>query len=151
MVVEPRVEVVADLDEVEAGALGGDGLAQELLWAVALGEELVADLHRLEIVSTARLCCVDGGAGRPSTTPPRTVGVLGAGTMGTGIAQLAAVSGARTLLYDPVAEALERGLGAAEAALDRQVEKGRMRRSEADAARGRIEPRISGSSRRPSS
>ena len=77
---------------------------------------------------------------RHSTTPPRTVGVLGAGTMGTGIAQLAAVSGARTLLYDPVAEALERGLGAAEAALDRQVEKGRMGRSEADAARGRIEP-----------
>ena len=75
-----------------------------------------------------------------STTPPRTVGVLGAGTMGTGIAQLAAVSGARTLLYDPVAAALDRGLGAAEAALDRQVEKGRMGRSEADAARGRIEP-----------
>ena len=77
---------------------------------------------------------------RPSTTPPRTVGVLGAGTMGTGIVQLAAVSGARTLLYDPVAEALERGLWAAPAALDRQVEKGRMGRSEADAARGRIEP-----------
>ncbi|MET0731068.1 MAG: 3-hydroxyacyl-CoA dehydrogenase NAD-binding domain-containing protein, partial [Solirubrobacterales bacterium] len=76
---------------------------------------------------------------RPSTTSPRTVGVLGAGTMGAGIAQLAAVSGARTLLYDPVAEALERGLGAAEAALDRQVAKGRMGRSEADAARERIE------------
>ena len=68
------------------------------------------------------------------------MGVLGAGTMGAGIAQLAAVSGARTLLYDPVAEALDRALGTAEAALDRQVEKSRMGRSEAAAARERLEP-----------
>ena len=34
---------------------------------------------------------------------------LGAGTMGAGIAQLACLSGARTLLHDPIPEALERG------------------------------------------
>ena len=34
------------------------------------------------------------------------VGVVGAGTMGAGIAQLACRAGAQTLLYDPVAEAL---------------------------------------------
>ena len=38
------------------------------------------------------------------------VGVLGAGTMGAGIAQLAARAGARTLLYDPVPDALKAGL-----------------------------------------
>ena len=38
---------------------------------------------------------------------PAVIGVLGAGTMGAGIAQLAARAGARTLLHDPVAEALE--------------------------------------------
>ena len=41
---------------------------------------------------------------------PGTIGVAGAGTMGAGIAQLAALSGARTLLHDPIPEALERGL-----------------------------------------
>ena len=40
------------------------------------------------------------------------IGVLGAGTMGSGIAELAARSGARTLLYDPVSEALQRGVRA---------------------------------------
>ena len=41
--------------------------------------------------------------------PARVIGVLGAGTMGAGIAQLACRSGARTLLYDPLPEALQRG------------------------------------------
>ena len=40
---------------------------------------------------------------------PDVIGVVGAGTMGAGIAQLAAAAGARTLLHDPVAEARERG------------------------------------------
>ena len=39
------------------------------------------------------------------------IGVVGAGTMGAGIAQLAARAGAQTLMYDPIAEALERGRG----------------------------------------
>jgi 3-hydroxybutyryl-CoA dehydrogenase len=43
---------------------------------------------------------------------PRVVGILGAGTMGAGIAQLAAATGARTLVHDPDAAALERGLSA---------------------------------------
>ena len=46
------------------------------------------------------------------------VGVLGAGTMGSGIAQLAAASGARTLVHDPDADALERGLARARKRLD---------------------------------
>ena len=41
---------------------------------------------------------------------PKTIGVAGAGTMGAGIAQLACLAGAETLLHDPAAEALERGL-----------------------------------------
>ena len=46
------------------------------------------------------------------------VGVLGAGTMGSGIAQLAAASGARTLVHDPDGDALERGLARARKRLD---------------------------------
>ena len=49
------------------------------------------------------------------------VGVLGAGTMGAGIAQLAAASGARTLVHDPDADALERGLARARKRLDDEV------------------------------
>ena len=41
---------------------------------------------------------------------PGVIGVLGAGTMGAGIAQLAARAGAETLLYDPIEAALEAGL-----------------------------------------
>ena len=44
---------------------------------------------------------------------PGEIGILGSGTMGAGIAQVAAASGARTLLHDPDPAALERGLAAA--------------------------------------
>jgi 3-hydroxybutyryl-CoA dehydrogenase len=64
--------------------------------------------------------------------PATAVGVAGAGTMGTGIAQLAAQSGARTLLADPDAAALER----AGARLDELVARGKLDR----AARERVEP-----------
>jgi hypothetical protein len=43
------MEVVADLDEVEARALGLDSLAHELLGAEVLGEELETDLHASHI------------------------------------------------------------------------------------------------------
>jgi 3-hydroxybutyryl-CoA dehydrogenase len=48
-------------------------------------------------------------------TAPRIVGVVGAGTMGAGIAQLAAQSGLQTVLHDPVPDALERGVARMEA------------------------------------
>ena len=38
---------------------------------------------------------------------PQVIGVVGAGTMGAGIAQLAAAAGARTLLHDPEPDARE--------------------------------------------
>jgi 3-hydroxybutyryl-CoA dehydrogenase len=53
-------------------------------------------------------------------TAPRSVGVVGAGTMGAGIAQLAAQSGLEAVLHDPVPEALQRGLARCEAAWERK-------------------------------
>ena len=67
---------------------------------------------------------------------PKVIAVLGAGTMGAGIAQLAARTGARTLLYDPVAEALERGFAEAGERLARDVSKGRATATEL----GELEP-----------
>jgi 3-hydroxybutyryl-CoA dehydrogenase len=69
----------------------------------------------------------------------RTIGVLGAGTMGAGIAQLACLSGAHTLLHDPAADALQRGLGSIRTALQRSVDHGRLSAEDAAAAAGRVE------------
>jgi 3-hydroxybutyryl-CoA dehydrogenase len=77
-----------------------------------------------------------GGVGRPASV----IGVLGAGTMGAGIAQLAARSGARTLLHDPFAEALERGVKGARDGLSKEAAKGRLSEQEAQAASERLEP-----------
>jgi 3-hydroxybutyryl-CoA dehydrogenase len=71
---------------------------------------------------------------------PQTIGVLGAGTMGAGIAQLACVSGARTLLHDPVGEALSRGHESIVKRLRREAERGRLTEQEADAAIERLAP-----------
>jgi 3-hydroxyacyl-CoA dehydrogenase len=60
--------------------------------------------------------------------PPEVIGVVGAGTMGAGIVQLAAATGARTLLHDPVADALARGVRQVEDGLGRWREKGRLER-----------------------
>ncbi|MCS7068068.1 MAG: 3-hydroxyacyl-CoA dehydrogenase NAD-binding domain-containing protein [Meiothermus sp.] len=54
-----------------------------------------------------------------------TVAVLGAGTMGRGIAQVAAMAGHTVWLYDPYPAALEKSLGEIRADLQKMVEKGR--------------------------
>jgi 3-hydroxybutyryl-CoA dehydrogenase len=91
------------------------------------------------------LCADDahGTTARPTMSTsgiPDAIGVIGAGTMGAGIAQLAAQAGARTLLHDPVADALSRGVDGIGAALERQVAKGRLAAADAAAIRDRIEP-----------
>ena len=71
---------------------------------------------------------------------PATIGVAGAGTMGAGIAQLACLAGARTLLHDPVREALSQGLERIEAQLVRGAKRGRWSEEDAVAAAARLEP-----------
>ncbi len=75
-----------------------------------------------------------------ATRAPQTIGVAGAGTMGAGIAQLACLAGARTLLHDPVPEALDRGLERIRRHLGRGVERGRLSEEQARAAEARLEP-----------
>ena len=53
------------------------------------------------------------------------LGVVGAGTMGAGIAQLGCAAGQEVLLHDPVEEALEAGAGRVRAGLAKWAEKGR--------------------------
>lgn len=68
----------------------------------------------------------------------KRVGVLGAGLMGHGIAQVAAQSGYDVVLREVDQGALDKGIGKIEKQLGRAVEKGRMEQSAADEVRGRI-------------
>ncbi|MDQ3767891.1 MAG: 3-hydroxyacyl-CoA dehydrogenase NAD-binding domain-containing protein, partial [Actinomycetota bacterium] len=70
------------------------------------------------------------------------VGVLGAGLMGHGIAQVAAQSGYDVVLREIDQERLDRGVGRIEKQLARAVEKGRMEQSDAGEVRGRISPTL---------
>ena len=69
----------------------------------------------------------------------KKVGVLGAGLMGHGIAQVAAQAGYEVVLMDIDSGQLEKGMGRIQKQLGRAVEKGRMEQSEADEVLGRIE------------
>jgi 3-hydroxybutyryl-CoA dehydrogenase len=64
--------------------------------------------------------------------------VIGAGLMGSGIAQVSAQAGWHVVLRDVTPEALERGRGGIAASYDRFVAKGRMTASDAESALARI-------------
>jgi len=68
-----------------------------------------------------------------------TVAVLGAGTMGRGIAQNAASSGCRVRLFDSSPQAAEAGRDGVDASLARLVEKARLTAVQADQILARIE------------
>ncbi|KXK69821.1 3-hydroxybutyryl-CoA dehydrogenase [Pseudomonas shirazica] len=66
------------------------------------------------------------------------IAVIGAGTMGNGIAQVCAVAGYQVLLVDVSDAALERGVATLSKNLERQVAKGTLDADKAAAARTRI-------------
>ena len=68
----------------------------------------------------------------------KKVGVIGAGTMGNGIAQVFATAGSEVLMVDAAEAALERGQSAIAKSLARSVKKERMTQAEADAICARV-------------
>ena len=66
------------------------------------------------------------------------IGVIGAGTMGNGIAQVFAQSGFEVALCDAVPAALERAKSTIDRSLGKFVEKGRLSAVDRDAALGRL-------------
>jgi 3-hydroxybutyryl-CoA dehydrogenase len=68
----------------------------------------------------------------------RKVGVLGAGLMGSGIAEVAARAGYETVVREVTDELLDRGLGKIRGSLDKAVEKGKLAADDRDAAAGRL-------------
>jgi 3-hydroxybutyryl-CoA dehydrogenase len=73
------------------------------------------------------------------SSAPLTVGVVGAGAMGRGIAQVAAAAGHRVLLSDADASVVDRARDAIRTSLARDVAKNRIDQPRADALLGRIE------------
>ncbi|MBN9889865.1 3-hydroxyacyl-CoA dehydrogenase NAD-binding domain-containing protein [Salipiger abyssi] len=69
----------------------------------------------------------------------RSVGVIGAGTMGAGIAQLAAAAGHPVLLYDAFEGAAEKGRARIAKGLEKLVARGKMSEADVTALVGRIE------------
>ena len=70
------------------------------------------------------------------------VGVLGAGLMGHGIAQVAAQAGYDVVLREVDDDRLAKGVGKIEKQLARAVEKGKLEQGDADAVRARIAPTL---------
>lgn len=79
-------------------------------------------------------------AATTSSARPRqlTVGVLGAGTMGTGIAVVAARAGHRTVLRDVDDERVQRGIAGVRGFFDKSVSLGKMAPDARDAAVGNL-------------
>ena len=68
----------------------------------------------------------------------KTVGVIGAGTMGNGIAQACAASGVDAVMVDVADAALEKGRAAIAASLERLVRKDKLSAADRDAALSRV-------------
>lgn len=66
------------------------------------------------------------------------IGIIGSGTMGAGIGQVAAMEGHKTLIYDANPEALKRAASNLHKTLESLVEKGKLSREDATAVSGRI-------------
>jgi 3-hydroxybutyryl-CoA dehydrogenase len=67
-----------------------------------------------------------------------TLGIIGAGTMGNGIAQVCAGAGLRVIMVDISDAAVSRGLAAVGSSLDRLVKKDKMKAAEKEATLSRI-------------
>ena len=73
----------------------------------------------------------------------RTVGVVGAGTMGNGIAQVFAQSGFDVRVYDAAPGAVDRARATIDRSLSKFVEKGKLAAPDKDAALARLVPAAS--------
>lgn len=69
-----------------------------------------------------------------------TMGVIGAGTMGSGIAQVAAQAGHEVLLFDALPGAVDQAIGALQKTFSKLVEKGKLTSDQATATHARIRP-----------
>jgi 3-hydroxybutyryl-CoA dehydrogenase len=72
----------------------------------------------------------------------KTIGIVGAGTMGNGIAQTCAVAGLQVIMVDVSQAAVDKGMASLSGSLDRLIKKEKMTEAEKAAAMARIKPTI---------
>jgi 3-hydroxyacyl-CoA dehydrogenase / enoyl-CoA hydratase / 3-hydroxybutyryl-CoA epimerase len=117
------------------------GLRIESRWfAKILRSPEAAAMIRTLFVSMQEL---NKGARRPAAEPPsslKTIGIVGAGFMGAGIAQVSAAAGLNVVLIDRDQETAEKGKAGLHKALSDRVMKGRMKGAERDALLEKITP-----------
>src|SRR5688500_7212322 len=73
----------------------------------------------------------------------KSVAVLGAGTMGHGIAHAAMTAGYETSMYDVSDAAVDKGRSAIDAVINKSVELGKLAAAESEAMRARLRPSTS--------
>jgi 3-hydroxyacyl-CoA dehydrogenase/enoyl-CoA hydratase/3-hydroxybutyryl-CoA epimerase len=86
---------------------------------------------------------INKGARRPAGVPAKkfkTIGVLGAGFMGAGIAYVSALAGIEVVLVDRDPETAEKGKAHSQKLLTDQISRGRATAEERDAVLARIKP-----------
>ena len=69
----------------------------------------------------------------------QTVGIIGAGTMGNGIAQACAVSGLQVVMVDISEAAVQKGIATVAGSLDRLIKKEKITAADKEAALARIQ------------
>ncbi|RXF68459.1 3-hydroxyacyl-CoA dehydrogenase NAD-binding domain-containing protein [Hansschlegelia zhihuaiae] len=110
------------------------------LFAKVLRSPEAAAMIRTFFVSMQEL---NKGARRPNNVPEnklKTIGVVGAGFMGAGVAYVSALAGLHVVLVDRDQAAADKGKAFAEKLVMGQVVKGRMSGEQRDALLGAIEP-----------
>lgn len=138
---------LAALEAVEQG-LGGSlaqalGIEAEKFGSVA-ATPVAKNLMRVHSLKEAgRKATLDAWfpatpAGPAPVEPPRFVGVLGAGVMGTGIAQWCAAHGIGVMLSDSDGDALKRGVQVIRGLFDGMVKRGKLTGPAAHKAMGSI-------------
>ena len=83
-------------------------------------------------------CSKEKNTRMPTTNPTKPIAIIGAGAMGSGIAQVAAQAGSSVILLDSQKEALERSNAALQKVAARQVAKNRWSLDESEAIQSRI-------------
>ncbi|MBA3848381.1 MAG: hypothetical protein C0502_00100 [Opitutus sp.] len=137
---------LAVLDAVEKGAgLGLDAaldLEAALFGEIAAGEVAKNMVHVFFLKDAVKKLTVDAWFPKPADAhapaPFKSIGVIGAGVMGSGIAQWCAARGYGVILSDTSREALDRGVAVIRSLFDEAVKRGKMSHDTAHRCMGSI-------------
>lgn len=102
----------------------------------------IKDIEAYIAEATKRAAVVDGLKSGTELRPVEKVGIIGAGTMGGGIAMNFATAGIPVTIVETKQEALDRGLAVVRRNYQNSANKGRFPQAEVEARMGRITPSL---------